>query len=611
MCGIVGYKSKTNLNINDSALIKSILHRGPDSQNFYKIDKKNKIKNSLFLGFSRLAILDRKKRSNQPFLYKNLILCFNGEIYNFHKLKNELIKNFKINFETNSDTEVLIKLIFFYGLNKALSKMEGMWAFALYNKKNEELILCRDRFGEKPLLYYKEKNNFYFSSELPAFQIFLKNKFKVNKSYLKKYLFLDYRYLNKDFSSFYDKVEKVPQGSYIKIDKKFNFKISKYHKFLNQVENKISYKKTIQQTKKKLINLTKDSLISDRPLAFCLSGGIDSTGLVSLTKKYHNNKITCFTIYSDDKKYDEFETVDKTVRELKIKHKWVKINKDKTFNNLKKIIELRKYPILTVTSYIQWLMFQSISRNKIKVIISGNGSDEIFSGYYDHYLAYISDIYNKKDLRNLTISNWKNKIEPLIRNPLMKDYKNYKKNKNYLKIVKGSNSSSQFGLKKFNLEFKEKKLSKYYLKNRMINEMFYESVPVILQEEDINAMFFSMENRSPYLNSDLYKFIINSPISYFVRNGYAKSILRESLRNISPKHVLNKYEKIGFNISPVKLLDFKSKSILSFVKKKSSIYSIINKKKILDILNDKDMINKNSNFLFKFINAKILMDMKK
>ena len=128
----------------------------------------------------------------------------------------------------------------------------------------------------------------------------------------------------------------------------------------------------------------------------------------------------------------------------------------------------------------------------------------------------------------------------------MKDYKNYKKNKNYLKIVKGSNSSSEFGLKKFNLEFKEKKISKYYLKNRMINEMFYESVPVILQEEDVNAMHFSMENRSPYLNSDLYKFIINSPISYFVRNGYAKSILRESLKNISPKHVLNNYEKIRF-----------------------------------------------------------------
>ena len=113
----------------------------------------------------------------------------------------------------------------------------------------------------------------------------------------------------------------------------------------------------------------------------------------------------------------------------------------------------------------------------------------------------------------------------------------------------------------------------------MINEMFYESVPVILQEEDNNAMYFSMENRSPYLNSDLYKFIINSPVSLFVRNGYAKTILRDSLKKVSPKHVLTNYEKVGFNISPSKLLNFRSKNILNFVKKKSLIYSIINKKK--------------------------------
>ena len=114
MCGIVGYKSKNNLKIDKNKLVKSILHRGPDSQNFFEIKKGNQIENSIFLGFTRLAILDRKNRSNQPFSFKNLVLCFNGEIYNFIKLKNELIKNFNIKFETNSDTEVLIKLIFYY-----------------------------------------------------------------------------------------------------------------------------------------------------------------------------------------------------------------------------------------------------------------------------------------------------------------------------------------------------------------------------------------------------------------------------------------------------------------------------------------------------------------
>ena len=145
----------------------------------------------------------------------------------------------------------------------------------------------------------------------------------------------------------------------------------------------------------------------------------------------------------------------------------------------------------------------------------------------------------------------------------------------------------------------------------MINEMFYESVPVILQEEDINSMYFSIENRSPYLNSDLYRFLINSPVSYFVNNGYAKSILRESLKDVSPKHVLENYEKIGFNISADKLINFQSKEIINFINKKSPIFLIIKKKAILDILKDKNMISKNSLFLFKFISAKIFLETNK
>ena len=611
MCGLVGYKSKNNVFFNKLELIKTIKHRGPDSKKYIEIKKKGSLKNNIFLGFTRLSIIDENKRSDQPFRYKNLILCFNGEIYNYKSLRAELIKEKKIKFKTSSDTEVLIKLIYYCGLQKALEKIEGMWAFSLYNTANENLIVCRDRFGEKPLLYFKDKNNFLFSSELPAFQIFLKKKFKVNIEKLKKYLFYDYRYLNKDYDSFFNNIKKVPQGSYLSIDKNLNLKTKKYFKFLNKKVNNITYKKTISVTKRKLINLTKNSLGADKPIAFCLSGGIDSTGLVSIAKKYTNKKIKCFTIFTDDKKYDEFEMVNKTVKQLKIKHKWIKINKDKTFENLKKIIKHRKYPILTVTSYIQWLMFKEIAKDNIKVVISGNGSDEIFSGYYDHHLAYLNDIKKNKKLKELSLRNWKKHIEPLIRNPLMKDHLNYSRNKNYLKIIQGASHAKEFSKKKYNIVFNDKKFTKSYLKNRMINEMFYESVPIILQEEDINSMYFSIENRSPYLNSDLYRFLINSPVSYFVNNGYAKSILRESLKRVSPKHVLENYEKIGFNISADKLINFQSKKIINFINKKSSIFLIIKKKAILNILKDKTMINKNSVFLFKFISAKIFLETNK
>ena len=209
---------------------------------------------------------------------------------------------------------------------------------------------------------------------------------------------------------------------------------------------------------------------------------------------------------------------------------------------------------------------------------------------------------------NTSLNNWKKNIKPLIRNINFKDYVNYPKGNQHLKIIKGVNVSKKFGKKKINFDFPEIKFTKSFLKNRMINEMFYESVPVILQEEDANAMHFSIENRSPYLNSDLYKFVINLNEKYFIKNGYAKYILRQSLKKYSPNHILNNYEKVGFNISPERLINFRSKPVISIFQKNSQIYKIISKTKILKLLKNKEETSRNSNFLFKFLNAKIFID---
>ena len=604
MCGLAGFRSLDKLNIDYKKVLKKISHRGPDDQNFTNV---NEDKNYLFFGFTRLAIQDLNNRSNQPFIFKNLILCFNGEIYNFNEIKN-LLKKEEIIFETRSDTEVLIKLIYYKGINFALNKIEGMWAFSLYNKTSKKLILCRDRFGEKPLLYYKSEKKLFFGSELSLFKEFLNSNLKINFEYLKKYLFFDYRYLNKDNLHFFDGVKKILPGTYIEINKKLKIKTFKYFNFLQKRKKNIPLNEIVKNVKTKIIKIVSNSVISDRPVGFCLSGGIDSTGLVSVAKKLLKKKIKCFTVYTDDKKYDEFEMVNKTVKHLNLNHKWIKINKNKSIENIEKIIKHRNYPILTVTSYIQWLMFKEISKDGIKVIISGNGSDEIFSGYYDHHLAYLNDIKNNSKLFKESLKNWIKNIKPLIRNKDFKDYKNYTNKNQNVKIIKGKNLSKEFGKKIVNFPFLEKKFTNSYLKNRMMNEMFYESVPVILQEEDINAMQFSIENRSPYLNSELYKYVINLDEKNFVKNGFAKFILRKCLKKISPDHILNNYEKIGFNISPEKLLNFDSKKIKSIFKKKSQIYKIVDRVKIMNVLKNKKLISKNSNFLFKFLNAKIFID---
>ena len=236
MCGLAGARSIKKLKINHKKILESIFHRGPDNQNYLKINEK---KNNLFFYFSRLAIQDLNKRSNQPYCFENLILCYNGEIYNFKELKKFLQKD-NIKFNTGSDTEVLIKLIFYKGLKFTLNKIEGMWAFSLYNKKTKKLILCRDRFGEKPLLYYKSKNNLFFGSELKVFKEFLKSELIVDFDYVKKYLFCDYRYLNKKNKNFFKNIYKVPPGYYFEIDEKLKCKRINYFIFLNNKKKKTS-----------------------------------------------------------------------------------------------------------------------------------------------------------------------------------------------------------------------------------------------------------------------------------------------------------------------------------------------------------------------------------
>lgn len=162
--------------------------------------------------------------------------------------------------------------------------------------------------------------------------------------------------------------------------------------------------------------------------------------------------------------------------------------------------------------------------------------------------------------------------------------------------------------KKYLLTLRDKKIYQSLLKNRMYNELRYESLPVILREDDLNAMHFSLENRSPYLNHILVKDLNSLHCKYFIRDGFAKIILRDTLKGLAPRHILSNYEKIGFNISLNKIIDFNSKNVRNLLKANSKIYKIIDKKKILKLINDQEEINRYQNFLFKFINTKILLD---
>ena len=602
MCGISGYFGKTKIDLNKKKIINSLKHRGPDNQSIFE----KYAKNNLFLAFSRLSIIDLNNRSNQPFTFKNFIICFNGEIYNFKEIRENLKKK-GIKFITNSDTEVLIKFIYYEGIEK-INKLEGMWAFVLYDTKKDKLIFCKDRFGEKPLYYIKKNKNIYFASEISQIKKLIPFKLDIDQNYLKKYLFTNYRNLNKNNDTLYKNLLKVERGYYIVINKSLSIVKKRYFKFQQKIK-KQSYKNIKSNISKILISNSKKTLNSDVPVAFCLSGGVDSSALAAIAKKKLKRNIHCFTLDPGEKSYDEIKAVNRSVKKLKLKHTWVKINKNETFKNLKTILNHRNNPLPTLTSYIQWLLYKNISKKGYKVAISGIGADEIFSGYYDHHLAYFYDIRKNKILFKKSLSNWKKKILPLVRNKFFRDNFFYFKFKSPHYLFDKNKDINKFSKIKLNFKFKEKKFIKSKLRNRMLNELFMESVPVILEEEDLNAMYFSVENRSPFLNHKLFEYLNTVDTKYFIKNGYTKSLLRDSLRLILPDHIRNNYEKIGFNVSLPKLINFKSKDVLNFIKKDSKIYKYVNKDQINKVIIEND-IQKNSYFLFKFLNMKLMIDYK-
>jgi asparagine synthase (glutamine-hydrolysing) len=617
MCGIAGYIGSKNINsylINKS--LNLLQKRGPDFKEVkkYLINSK-KFKNILFL-HTRLSIIDLERRSNQPFEDGDYSIIFNGEIYNYLEIKKDLIlKGFK--FRTTSDTEVLLKSYIVYGIN-FFKKLEGMWSFAILDKKNNKLVLARDRFGEKPLFYSIQNDGIYFSSDIRVITCLSEKIYDYNIARLTRGVVCGYKSLYKNPSeTFYKKIFQIPQSSYVEINHDLEFRIKKYWSVEKKNINLKKDSELIEKAQDLLFNSIKIRLRSDVPLAFCLSGGIDSGSIVSIAAKKFNIKVNTFSILDNiDIRYNEKKNIDKVVNDISSNHTEIKIENIKNnSSNLKRIKDLIIYksgPIPTITWFLHSFLSESISKNNLKVAFSGTSADEIYSGYYDHHLQYLYDTRNSKK-NKLYEANFKKFVKPFIRNADLRKANLYLKNKNFRDhIFDNSSEFSTFLLKdvKFDLDYNEEKFSNSLFKNRSLNELFFETTPVILNEDDTNSMYYSIENRSPFLDTNLFNFLYSLPTEKLIQNGYAKFILRESVKNYLNEDVRNDRSKKGFNSSISSIFDFSDKEFMSeLFNQNSEIYKIFDLEKIKKIFKKDINLNHYSKFIFSFINTKIFLDM--
>ena len=609
MCGISGYISDRQLIKKDSLIdtIKLMKLRGPDFNNCITRDYESK---KLALLHSRLNIIDLNDRSNQPFVDGNLVLIFNGEIYNFLEIKEKL--KGKYQFKTESDTEVLLMAYKEYG-EKCVDHFIGMWAFAIWDEKKKELFLSRDPFGEKPLYYFLNKKGFFFGSEIKYIRSLCNEEFTKNKELIKKHLFLGYKSLNKSNETYYNKIYSLENSSNFKINLDLKFIRKKYWQPKIEIKKKLSQNDAIEGVKFHLIKSLKYRMRADVPLAFCLSGGIDSTSLVSIAKKKFNQKVSTFSIIDKDERYNEEDNINFINNELNCESNLILIDKNKNLfhDRMSKLIKQHDGPIATISYFIHSFLSEEIAKQGFKVSISGTGADEIFTGYYDHYLLHLESIKNTNHF-NKNLEDWKKFIFPALRNENLKNPFYYINDRYDRRLVYEDNFDlAKYSQSNFEKMFEEEFYCEELLRNRMLNELFHEVVPVILKHDDLNSMNYSIENRSPYLDRNLIEFSLSIPPNYLIENGYQKKILREAMNGVLNDKIRLDRKKKGFNASINSIIDLENSEIIDFIfNKNSPLSEFVDLQKFKNDLDINNIPNHISKFIFSLVGTKMFLENK-
>ena len=605
MCGIAGYIGKNILSEKtlNNTLVK-MNKRGPDHQEYRSYVQGD---NHTYLLHSRLSIIDLTSRSDQPYTIGEHVIIFNGEIYNYVELKEKLISK-GISFETSSDTEVLLQYYILFG-EDCVQYFEGMWSFAIYNTKTGKLFLSRDRFGEKPLYYFKSDDGFYFGSEIKFLRSLSGIHFKPNYRQIQRYLAQGYKSLYKGKETFFIGISELGSGENYTFTPGKDPVIKKYWKPEVLVNKAMTLSEAIEGTRFHLINSMKIRLRADVPLAFCLSGGVDSASLVSIAAKEFNYNVESFSIIDSDERYNELDNIMVTVNDTGCHHTLINLNYENNLERLKELIAYHDSPVATTTFFVHSMLSEQIKKSGFKVAFSGTSADELFTGYYDHFLLHLHEVKDHPDYQRY-LNDWYEHTGKFVRNPILKNPHLYDENPGFREHVFDNAAEFTTYLVNNQIEpFSEMEFTDSILRNRMMNELFHEATPVILHEDDLNSMLYSIENRSPFLDTSLLKFAASIPSEHLIKHGYGKYVLRESMKGILNDQVRLDRKKKGFNASINSLFDLQSPEIMDyFLAPSAEIFKIIDHSAVCRIFKMNPAPNEYSKFIFSFMNAKIFLE---
>ena len=555
MCGIAGIidPESTSENINHQLLkmLAKTNHRGPDFTGHW-VDKHTG------LGHNRLKIIDLSDHANQPFEYKNCLITFNGEVYNYIEIRDILKKN-GFAFETQSDTEVIIAAYIYWG-KECVNHFVGMWAFAIWDKEKNELFCSRDRFGIKPFYFIHHGNKFFFSSEYKPLKTLPIFDNKLNLNQVNRGIELGWACYKDE--TYFEQIKSL-ESSHNLIFKNGKISTFKYWDLNSEKRQNLNFNQTKDEFYSLFENSIKIHSRSDVSIGACLSGGLDSSAITSMfCNQNPNTKLNTFTIYYEgEQNVDERPFVYDVLKKYgNIEAKYFTPNNDDINIGYEKATYHADIPLLGSSYISQYFLMNLAAKNNIKVLLDGQGSDEYLLGYLHSFNRMIGQSLNQFQIIGAlkTLLSHKKQHELTLKDSLTV-------------LLKGIYSSLNTEQDVYSHEFK--KLSKYLndsnlkslplsIENKFSNKidnfsyhmLFTTSLPSLLYFEDRNSMAHSIESRVPFLDHRLVEFVFSLPNSFKINDqAQTKYILRKSLNNILPETIANRKDKKGF-VTPGEVL---------------------------------------------------------
>ena len=547
MCGIAGLIDKKETYFPTSVLeqmSQKLAHRGPDGAGLHIYENEK-----IGLAHRRLAIIDLTDAAAQPmFLDDRYCMVFNGEIYNYLEIKEFLIDQGLI-FTTNSDAEVLLKAYHFWG-TACLEQLDGMWAFCIFDRQKQTLFCARDPFGVKPFYYVNTSEHFGFASEIKSLLCIPSYKAEVNPKAIAD--FLANAQIEVETEGFFKGVFELPPGHFMSYTlKNQDFKIAPYKR--NQA---MPY----TDTREALYEAVKRRLRADVPIGFCLSGGLDSSTLLAISKDIQNKAavesladgITAITAVNDSP-LDERVWAQKMVANSKVSWIQQEVNAINLIASLQQIIYHQDIPLLSSSTYAQSAVMKAAAAQHIKILLDGQGGDELFAGYQVFYPTYLKELVLKGKFSQF-IKEW----QQLDNSPTSKKYIMKEWGLDFLSLLPTTLTRRFFQRKKmayqyvrhFNIPKRKRYTS---LQKHLRDYREGSALKGLLRWEDRCSMQYSIESRTPFADAMfLVKEVEHLKPEKLINNGWSKHALRTSMQGILPSEITWRKDKKGFSVPQAK-----------------------------------------------------------